>query len=184
MMRHEPIVSQNIRLRHPQHFEIGIGSIIDDFCYFSTRVTVGKYCHIASCCTIAGGIERTFALGDFSSLSSGIRVWCRSDDFVTDIVTIFPPDFGQIKEHVIEGDVRLERLTAVGANSVIMPCNHIPEGTVIGALSFVPPEFNFSPWTVYAGVPIKPLKPRDRDSVLRQLEVLENKMAAHGQRDV
>ena len=181
MMPQDPIVSPNIRLRHPEHFEIGIGSIIDDFCYFSTRVSVGKYCHIASCCTIGGGIKRVFRLGDFSSLSSGVRVWCTSDDFVTDIVTIFPPELGQIKEHLIEGDVQLERLTAVGANSVIMPGNDIPEGTVIGALSYVPPEFDFSPWTVYAGVPIKPVKPRDRDSVMRQLEVFEEKIAGHGQ---
>jgi hypothetical protein len=30
-----------------------------------------------------------------------------------------------------------------------MPGNHIPEGTVIGALSFVPAGFSFEPWAVY-----------------------------------
>lgn len=167
---HKTIVSPNIRVRHPEFFVVGEGSIIDDFCYFSTRVTVGNYSHIASGCSVAGGEERLFVLGDFSSLSSGVKIWCTSDNFTKDLVTIIPPDFPPVKENLISGDVVLERLTAVGANSVVMPGNHIPEGTIIGALSLVPTEFDFSPWTVYAGIPIKPIKSRDRESVLRQWE--------------
>jgi len=175
-MLQEPIVSHHVRIRHPEYFVLGEGSVVDDFCYFSTKVTVGRYCHIASGCSIAGGVDRLFMLGDFSSLSSGVKVWCTSDDFTKDIVTIIPESIGRIKEHLISGDVIFEQLTAVGANSVVMPCNHILEGVVIGALSFVPPQFEFSRWTVYAGVPIKPIKPRDRDSVLRQTEAFERQI--------
>ncbi|MFQ5918379.1 MAG: acyltransferase, partial [Candidatus Binatia bacterium] len=149
------------------------GSIVDDFCYFSTQVEVGRYSHIASGCSVAGGIRRRFILGDYSSLSSGVKVWCTSDDFARDLVTILPEGLGKIKRNAITGDVIFERLTGVGANSVIMPDNVIPEGSVIGALSFVPARFDFSPWTVYGGVPIRPLRPRDQDSVLRQLAALE-----------
>lgn len=176
-MPKEPIISKNIRLRHPESFVIGEGSIVDDFSYFSTRVIVGKYSHIASGCTIAGGRDRLFTLGDYSSVSSGVRIWCGSDNFVRDIVTIIPEGFGPVKENFITGDVTFERLTAIGANSVIMPSNTVPEGTVIGALSFVPSDFEFVPWMVYAGVPIKPVKPRDRDSVLRQLETFLRELA-------
>jgi len=70
----------------------------------------------------------------------------------------------------ITGDVQLADHTGVGANSVIMPRNTIPEGVAIGALSLVPAEFSFEPWTVYAGIPIVPIKRRNRDSVLRQVE--------------
>jgi len=35
-------------------------------------------------------------------------------------------------------------------------------------MSFVPPEFSFEPWTVYAGIPIASVRPRNRESVLRQ----------------
>ena len=54
-----------------------------------------------------------------------------------------------------------------------MPRNHLPEGAVIGALSFVPPDFPLKPWSVYAGTPIRFVKPRDRDSVLRQIDKIE-----------
>lgn len=168
-----PIVSPNVRIRHPEHFHVGEGSIVDDFSYFSTRVVIGRFSHVASGCTVAGGVDRTFRLGDFSSLSAGVRIWCTSDDFAHDMVTIVPAGFPPIKEHVITGDVTFERLTAVGANSVVMPDNHVPEGTVIGALSFVPARFSFAPWTVYAGIPVRATGERDRAAVLRQAERFE-----------
>ncbi|MFP4323979.1 MAG: acyltransferase [Anaerolineales bacterium] len=178
-----PIISQQIRLRHPDHLTMGEGSIIDDFCYISTKVRVGRFSHIASGCSIAGGAAHTFALGDYSSLSSGVKIWCVSDDFVNDIVTIVPPGVPQFKEHLIQGDVICERLTAVGANSVVMPGNHIPEGTTIGALSFVPPGYAFEPWTVYAGTPIRPIKARNRGAVLRQLARFEAALTAQSPED-
>jgi acetyltransferase-like isoleucine patch superfamily enzyme len=175
-MIRDPIVSKNIRLRRPDLLTIGEGSIIDDYCYFSTRVTIGRFSHIASGCSIAGGSDRLFALGDFSSLSSGVKVWCTSDNYAKDLVTIIPPEFGPIKQHLISADVIFGSMTAVGANSVIMPGNHVPDGTVIGALSFVPADFKFDAWSVYAGIPIRKVDRRDRDAVLRQAEVFERKL--------
>lgn len=174
---HKPIISPNSRIRHPEFFEVGEGSIVDDYCYFSTQVRIGRFSHIASGCSVAGGPDRLFTFGDFSSLSSGVKIWCTSDDFVNDIVTIIPPGIDSPKEHLIIGDVTLERLTALGSNSVVMPDNHIPEGVTIGALSFVPPRYPFSAWTVYAGTPIRPVKPRNREAVLRQLEIIERQLA-------
>jgi acetyltransferase-like isoleucine patch superfamily enzyme len=173
----KPIVSPNIRVRHPEFFEVGPGSIVDDWCYFSTKVRIGFGSHIASGCSVAGGVERQFVLGDYSSLSSGVKVWCTSDDFVRSLIFIPPPGFEDIKESAITGDVTLGRCTGVGANSVIMPDNVIPEGTSIGALSFVPPHFAFEPWTVYAGTPIRRVAARDRDAVLRQVRRLEERSA-------
>lgn len=164
------IISPNIRIRHREHFQVGDGSIVDDYCYFSTKVSIGRWSHIASGCSIAGGVQRSFSLGNFSSLSSGVKVWCTSDDFVEDVVTILPPGCPDVKENLIEGDVAMGDFTAVGANSVIMPDNCIPEGVAIGALSFVPAGYPFTPWSVYAGTPIRLVKPRNEPNVRRQVE--------------
>lgn len=102
---------------------IGDDSIVDDYGYFSTRVPIGRCTHIASGCSVAGGQDRLFSIGDFCSLSSGVKIWCTSDDFVNDLVTIIPQDAAQVKTHLITGDVTLENYTAVGANSVVMPRN-------------------------------------------------------------
>lgn len=173
-----PIISPNVRIRHPEHFAVGEHSIVDDFSYFSTRVRIGVCSHIASGCSVAGGGARLFSLGDFCSLSSGVKIWCTSDDFANDVVAILPAGTGPIKSHVIEGDVTLENYTAVGSNSVVMPGNHVPEGTVIGALSYVPPAFAFEPWAVYAGIPVRRVGDRNRAEVGRQVEMLRARFAA------
>ena len=177
----KPIISPHVRIRHPEHFVIGPDSIVDDFCYFSARVRVGRCSHIATGCSVAGGVARQFELGDMSSLSAGVRVWCTSDDFVNDLVCIIPAEIASVKEHLIAGDVHLGHYTAVGTNSVIMPRNSIPEGTAIGALSFVPPAFDFEPWTVYAGTPLRRMRPRNRDAVLRQAEALARALDARSE---
>lgn len=166
------IISPNCRIRHPEHFIVGDHSIVDDYCYFSARVTIGKCTHIANGCSIAGGRGYHCQIGDFSSLSSGVKVWCASDDFVNDVVALPPPGMENPKTHMIGGDVTFGNYTAVGSNSVIMPNNKIPEGTVIGALSYVPPNFAFEPWSVYAGIPIRKIGPRNKKSVLAQVEKL------------
>ncbi|MBZ5636446.1 MAG: hypothetical protein LAO55_25260 [Acidobacteriia bacterium] len=169
----KPIISPNTRIRHLEHFVAGEDSIVDDYCYFSTKVRIGRCTHIASGCSVAGGADMQFEIGHFCSLSSGVKVWCTSDDFVNDLVTIIPDGIGQVKTHLIRGNVSLDDYTAVGSNSVLMPDNHVPEGTVIGALSFVPVSFEFRPWSVYAGIPIRLIRPRNRESVMEQVRQLE-----------
>lgn len=177
----KPIISTSIRIRHPEQFTVGEGSIVDDYCYFSTRVRIGSWSHVANNCSVAGGAARQFTLGDYSSLSAGVRIWCVSDDYVRGIVMILPPGLGeQAKEGLITGDVVLGDMTAVGANSVIMPDNRIPEGTTIGALSFAPPRFAWKPWRVYAGCPIREVGRRDRDAVLRQRDAVEEHLRRRG----
>jgi len=81
-----------------------------------------------------------------------------------------------IGENPITGDVVFENYTGAGANSVIMPDNIIPEGTTIGALSYVPTHFSFEPWTVYAGTPIRRVAPRNRDRVLAQVALIQQRL--------
>jgi acetyltransferase-like isoleucine patch superfamily enzyme len=170
------IISTQCRIRHPEYMVAGEYSIVDDFCYFSTKVQIGRCTHIASGCSIAGGLDWQFTIGDFCSLSSGVKIWCTSDDFANDVVAIIPPGISQVKDHLICGNVEFGNYTAVGSNSVVMPRNVIPEGTVVGALSFVPPAFEFESWSVYAGVPIRYLRPRNQESVMKQVASLEEQL--------
>lgn len=172
----KPIISINCRIRHPEYFSVGDYSIVDDYCYFSTQVKIGKCSHVASGCSIAGGKDRAFVLGDYCSVSSGVKIWCTSDDFVNDIAIILPDGMGEIKGHLITGDVIINDLSVIGTNSVIMPDNNIPEGVAIGALSFVPRNFKFEAWAVYAGVPIKLIKYRNKDNILRQYRKISERL--------
>jgi acetyltransferase-like isoleucine patch superfamily enzyme len=114
---------------------------------------------------VAGGKDRLFRLGDYSGIASGVRIFCSSNDYVNELVTIG-------LESGVAGDVIFEQYTGIGANSVVLPSNVIPEGTVIGALSFVPANFKFEPWSVYFGNPLRYIMPRNREAVMRQVESL------------
>src|SRR5687767_429404 len=159
----KPIISPNIRVRYPDLFEIGEDSIVDDFSYFSARIRVGRGSHLASRLTIGGGTEHQFVLGDYSGIAAGTCIYLSSSDYVRGLIT------PAARSMDIHGDVIFGNYTGIGCNSMVMPDNHIPEGTAIGALSFVPPRFPFRPWTVYAGNPLRPVRVRDQASVLRQL---------------
>ena len=164
-------------MRYPEHFVVGDESIIDDYCYFSTKLSIGRCVHIGAQCLVAGGRDFTLTLKDFSGMAAGVKVYCRSDDFVHDLAGIFPPDMPNPKTHYIKGDVTFHEYATVGANSVVMPDNDLPEGVAIGALSFVPQRFKFEPWTVYSGHPIRKLMPRDRKNVLSQADAIRAHLA-------
>jgi acetyltransferase-like isoleucine patch superfamily enzyme len=170
------IISPNIRTRYPELFEVGPYSIVDDFCYFSTRVRIGTCYHVAAGCTVAGGRKMLFSIGDFCSLSSGAKVWCTSNDFANDVITILPEGCEDIGTEPIEGDVIIENYCGIGANTVVMPNNRLPEGAAVGALSFVPPAFRFEPWSVYAGIPVRWVKPRNKERVLSQVRRMKERL--------
>ncbi len=168
----KPIISPNTRIRHPEHFSVEEFSVIDDFSYFSTKVKVGRHCHIASGCSVAGGLDYTFSLGSYSSISSGVKIWCKSNDFTNDLV-VLNPEKKNLGDKSVTGNVVIGEMCGIGANTVIMPNNSIPDGVVIGALSFVPENFKFKKWSVYAGAPIKFIKKRNKKNVVRQMELLK-----------
>jgi acetyltransferase-like isoleucine patch superfamily enzyme len=166
------ILGEYVIIKKPDLVKVGNNVRISDFCRISSACEIGDDCEIAPGTYIAGGDgQYKFTMGSYSSLSAGVRIWLSSNDYVNELVTHSLP---LVKE--IKGNVTLGKFTGVGTNSVIMPDNNIPEGVTIGALSFVPSRYHFEPWTVYAGCPIKPIKKRNKENILktlRQLKLLE-----------
>ena len=158
-------LGEYVIIKKPELVEVGNNVRIADFCRISSACVIGSDCEIAPGTYIAGGDGKyNFEMGDCSSLADGVKVWLRSNDYVNELVTHSIPE---VKE--IQGNVRLGKYTGVGTNSVIMPGNDIPEGVSIGALSFVPSNYKFEPWTVYAGRPIRPIKKRNKENVIKTL---------------
>lgn len=174
----KPIVAATVRIRYPDVFEVGEDSIIDDFCYFSTSVKIGRSSHFAPSVSVAGGRARLFSIGDMGGVAAGARIYCTSDDLARDLAGPLPPGIDGIKEHLITGDVTIGDYCVVGANAVVMPKNVIPEGAIIAALGFVPPEAKLEPWGIYGGIPIRFLRWRDREAVLRQAAALRQALDA------
>lgn len=161
------IITKTIRIRHPELCIIGDYSILDDFSYVSTKLVVGRFSHIASHVTIAGGKNFTCKMGDFSGIGSGTRVYCDTSDFEEEVTSIIPKKFRTTKK--TGGDVVLENFTGIGGNCILLPNVRIPEGTVIGSLSLVSTKIKLKPWTLYAGIPVKPIKKRNKEKILNQV---------------
>lgn len=167
------VLGQYVVMTKPDELETGDNVRIADFCRISSKCKIGSNCEIAPGTYIAGGSGKYhFEMGDYSSLSSGVRIWLSSNDYVNELVA---HNVDYVKE--IEGNVILEKYTGIGCNSVVMPNNHLPEGTVVGALSFVPAGFEFEPWTVYAGRPIRKIKKRNKENILKTLGKLHQEDA-------
>ena len=145
-------LGEYVIIKKPDLVEVGDNVRISDFCRISSACEIGSDCEIATGTYISGG---------------DVRTWLSSNDYVNELITHSVPN---VKE--IQGNVTMEKYTGIGTNSVIMPDNHIPEGVSIGALSFVPSNFKFEPWTVYAGRPIRAIKKRNRENVLNTLRKL------------
>ena len=171
-MKVKPIISNNIRIRYPDCFTVGEGSVIDDFSYFSVKMSVGRFCHIGPSVSVIGGKEEDLVMEDYSCIVTGSRVICASDDWRFELNSCLPPDF-PVKKGSIKGGVLFAKFATTGANSIIMPNNFIKEGVAIGAGSFVPADFDFKPWTIYVGAPIRPIRERDEIAVRKQAEQVE-----------
>ena len=144
-------LGEYVIIKKPELVEVGNNVRIADFCRISSACVIGSDCEIAPGTYIAGGDGKyTFEMGDCSSLAAGVKVWLSSNDYVNELVTHSIPE---VKE--IQGNVRLGK--------------YIPEGVSIGALSFVPSNYKFEPWTVYAGRPIRPIKKRNKENVIKTL---------------
>lgn len=162
------ILGEYVIIKKPDLVSVGDNVRISDFCRISSACEIGSDCEIAPGTYIAGGDGKyLFKMGSFSSLAAGVRIWLSSNDYVNELVTHSVPIVKEVK-----GNVTLGKYTGVGTNSVIMPNNDIPDGVCIGALSFVPSNYKFEPWMVYAGSPIRPIKKRNKANILKTLEQL------------
>ena len=156
-------ISASVEIRRPALVSIGSNSALDTGLYLTTGAEIGDYVHIAPYATIIGGAEAMLYMDHFSSLAAGARVICGSDEHLG---YGFPGPTIPLKYHdrVTFAPVRLEKFANVGTNVVIMPGVTLGEGCVVGACSLV--NKDLEPWTIYVGVPARPVKIRPRERML------------------
>ena len=165
-------VYRHARLLGPENIEIGNSVIIDDLVTLDGGLgtTIGDFTHLAGHGLYAGG--GTLEIGSFCGLSGGICVYTGSDDFTGESLgnPTIPYPFRQPKRSF----VRIGDHVQIGANSVVLPGVTIGEGAAVGAMSLV--LHDCEPWTIYVGVPARPLRARPKERIL-ELEAGLRKVA-------
>jgi acetyltransferase-like isoleucine patch superfamily enzyme len=154
-------VADTAIIKHPNEILLGNHVAIDHFVYISTRANIGDYVHIAPNTTILGGKDSYLFMEHFSGISANCTILCGSDDFTKGMTN---PQVPIKYRNPKIGNVVLKRFSILGANCTIMPNVVLAEGSVVGANSVITKDTE--PWTVYVGSPAKPIKKRNKESIL------------------
>ena len=165
------IIGKTVRIRYPELVTIGDNCIIDDFTYISTALELKGHIHISAGCKLIGGRESTVSIGEYSTLSPGVVLVAGSDDYVGGIATPLVPT--EVKGDVELGVIHLKKHCLIGSNSVILPNVTFGEGAAVGALSLV--NCDLKAWGLYAGIPAKKIKDRNKEQILKFESVLKGK---------
>jgi galactoside O-acetyltransferase len=162
-------ISRKASVYAPERIKIGDNVRIDDFCILSGSIVLGRYVHIAAYSGLFAGEKIT--LENYAGLSSRVSIYASSDDYLGNGMTnpTIPSEF----THVHNAPVLLQEHVIVGAGCVILPGATIGMGAAIGALSLVTGDCR--PWTIYSGIPARPLKERRSDIILRYQAELESR---------
>lgn len=164
------IIGKTVRVRYPELVSIGDNCIIDDFTYISTQLELEGNVHISAGCKIIGGPKCKVIMKDYSTLSPNVVVAAGSDDYIGGIAT--PMVAEKFKGNVEYGNILIDRHSIVGAGTVILPHVMFGEGAAVGALSLV--KNNLDAWCLYAGIPAKKIKERNKKQILSLETVLKN----------
>jgi len=148
--------------------EVGDNVRIDDFCILIGDVKIGSYVHIASYCQLSGSSGIT--IEDFCGISSRSLLYSQSDDYSGSVMT--GPLIDDHYKKVKKGRITLKKHSIIGAGSVILPQVTLEEGCAVGAMSLV--SKNIEAWSVYAGVPAKRIKARDKNILSLEQEFLKS----------
>ena len=152
------LVSRTCRIYTPETISLGSHVLIDDFTILNGEITVGDYVHISSNCELYAGAA-SITLGDFSELSSRCAVYATSDDYSGR--SLFGPQVPMAYRGVTNAPVILGRYVLIGTGSTVLPGVEVGEGCSFGAMTLV--NRSTDSWGVYAGVPARRLRERERD---------------------
>jgi acetyltransferase-like isoleucine patch superfamily enzyme len=158
---------EDVFMKHFAKCTFGNHVAIDKGFYSTVIMEIGDYVHIPPYCSVVGGANCTFKMGEFSCLTAGVRIICQGDDFANGYMSNpqVPLKYRNMQNGPGKGVVTIGRFAAVGTNAVIMPGLTIAEGSVIGAGAVV--TKSTEPWTVYVGTPARPVKIRPRELILK-----------------
>lgn len=153
-------ISPDARFFGTDRIRLGDNVRIDAFCVISSgragHVEIGSHIHVASGVRIFG--DGGVSLADFSSVSAASTLYSASDDYSGQ--HLMGPQMPLAMTSVDRRPLRLERLAAIGAHSLVLPGVTLSEGAVLGAMSLA--NTDLEAWTIYAGIPCRPIRTRDR----------------------
>lgn len=162
-------ISARAELRRPHLISVGSHVAIDSGVYITTEAIIGDYVHLSPYITAIGGAKSKWIVEDFVTVAAGSRIIAGSDKFMGEgFTSVTVPE--AYRDEVEFSTIRLSRFSGIGTNAVIMPGVTVGEGSVIGACALV--THDTEPWTIYVGIPARPVKIRKKEKMLNYAKQL------------
>ncbi len=161
-------ISARAEIKRPQLVRVGSHIAIDSGFFCTVGAELSDYIHIGPAVTVIGGAKGLLRMGHFTTIGAGSRILCASDEFLGEGLVGMAPE--PYRDRIIYGPVIVERFASIGTNVVVHPGVTLAEGSVVGSCSLV--TKNTEPWTIYIGVPAKPVKTRPRAKMLAAAKAL------------
>jgi dTDP-4-amino-4,6-dideoxy-D-glucose acyltransferase len=149
---------------------------IDPYCVITcARLDMGDHIHISSGVSFSGGGVVTVA--DFATISNQCLIFTSSDDYSGAFMAnpMVPSRFTNVDTQ----DVTFGRHSLLGARCTVLPGAILEEGVSVGVGALI--KGRLPAWTLYVGVPAKPLRPRSRDLLALETTLLAEQAAGRGQ---
>lgn len=163
------IIGKTVRIRYPELVSIGDNCIIDDFTYISTALELKGSVHISAGTKIIGGKNAFVYFDEFSTTAPNVVLSAGTDDYADGIATPMVPLI--FKANAVIGNIKIGRHCIIGSGTVVLPNVEFFDGACVGALSLV--KNNLESWSLYAGIPAKKIKDRNKESILKLEEKLK-----------
>jgi acetyltransferase-like isoleucine patch superfamily enzyme len=162
-------IGANVEIRRPGLLRVGSHVAIDAGFFCTVDATLGDYIHIGPYVTVIGGQESRLRLSHFTTMGAGSRLVCGSDEFLGEglVGSCIPAKY---RDHVVHSVVSLQMYASLGTNVVVHPGVTIAEGSVVGSCSLV--THDTEPWTVYYGIPARPVRERPREKMIAAARAL------------
>lgn len=155
-------------IKHPSETSIGSHVAIDNGVTVSTKLEVGDYVHIAPFVCMIGGKDSKIIFEDFSGAAAGTKLVAGGEDYTGSglVGPTIPAKYRDIKYSTI----KFEKYSICGVNCSVLPGVTLAEGSVLGANSLL--THDTEPWTIYVGSPARPIKIRNKETILKYVDEL------------
>lgn len=165
-------ISSKVEIRRPHLVSLGNCIAIDTGFYCTTEALLNSYIHIGPYVTCIGGAHGLLQMGNFTNIGAGSRLICVSEEHLGEGL-IGPTIPDRFKDKYIGGPIVFQDFSGVGTHVVVMPGVIFGEGAIVAPCSFV--NKNLEPWTIYAGVPARPVRRRPKEKMISMArELSEN----------
>lgn len=162
-------ISSDARIYGAKNITLASNIRIDDFVILSAvngEICIGNYVFIGRSSHLSGtmGIE----IHDFSSMAANTVIYSASDDYSGNFLTAqaIPRKY----TNLIGGKVVINKHVIIGSSCTIIGACEIGEGCSIGSMSLIKTDLN--PWGIYAGIPVKRIKERNKKLLSLEQELL------------